>query len=130
MELPLSKEQSLFDLLKRPNVRYDALAELEVFGEGIEAEEVVDQIEIEAKYAGYIERQKQEIEKLRRSENTAIPEDLDLDKISGLSNEVKQKLRDHKPATLGMAGRIQGITPAAISILMIAIKKHRSGRVA
>jgi tRNA uridine 5-carboxymethylaminomethyl modification enzyme len=67
---------------------------------------------------------------LRRSENTAIPEDLDLDKISGLSNEVKQKLRDHKPATLGMAGRIQGITPAAISILMIAIKKHRSGRVA
>jgi tRNA uridine 5-carboxymethylaminomethyl modification enzyme len=130
MELPLSKEQSLFDLLKRPNVRYDALAELEVFGEGIEAEEVVDQIEIEAKYAGYIERQKQEIDKLRRSENTAIPEDLDLDKISGLSNEVKQKLRDHKPATLGMAGRIQGITPAAISILMIAIKKHRSGRVA
>ncbi|WP_178862623.1 tRNA uridine-5-carboxymethylaminomethyl(34) synthesis enzyme MnmG [Thiomicrorhabdus cannonii] len=130
MDLPLSKEQNLFDLLKRPNVRYDALAELDVFGEGVEAQDVVDQIEIEAKYAGYIERQKQEIEKLRRSENTTIPEDLDLDKISGLSNEVKQKLRDHKPATLGMAGRIQGITPAAISILMIAIKKHRSGRVA
>lgn len=130
MELPLSKEQSLFDLLKRPNVRYNALAELAVFGEGIAAEAVVDQLEIEAKYAGYIERQKQEIDKLHRSENTVIPDDLDLDKISGLSNEVKQKLRDHKPATLGMAGRIQGITPAAISILMIAIKKHRSGRVA
>ncbi|MDG6778717.1 tRNA uridine-5-carboxymethylaminomethyl(34) synthesis enzyme MnmG [Thiomicrorhabdus sp. zzn3] len=127
MELPLSKEQSLFDLLKRPNVRYNALAELEAFGDGVQAEEVVDQIEIEAKYAGYIERQKVEIDKLKRSEAVKIPEDLDLDAISGLSNEVKQKLRDHKPATLGMASRISGITPAAISILLISIKKHRSG---
>ncbi|MDG6774274.1 tRNA uridine-5-carboxymethylaminomethyl(34) synthesis enzyme MnmG [Thiomicrorhabdus sp. ZW0627] len=127
MALPLSKEQSLFDLLKRPNVAYNALAELEVFGDGVESEEVVDQIEIEAKYSGYIERQKQEIDKLKRSEAVKIPEDLDLDKISGLSNEVKQKLRDHKPATLGMASRISGITPAAISILLIAIKKYRSG---
>ncbi|MDX1348503.1 MAG: tRNA uridine-5-carboxymethylaminomethyl(34) synthesis enzyme MnmG [Thiomicrorhabdus chilensis] len=127
MELPLSKEQSLFDLLKRPKVAYSALAELEVFGEGVASEEVVDQIEIEAKYSGYIERQKQDIDKLKRSEAVKIPEDLDLDVISGLSNEVKQKLRDHKPATLGMASRIQGITPAAISILLISIKKHRSG---
>lgn len=127
MALPLSKEQSLFDLLKRPNVAYNALAELEVFGDGVDSEAVVDQIEIEAKYSGYIERQKQEIDKMKRSESVKIPEDLDLDKISGLSNEVKQKLRDHKPATLGMAGRISGITPAAISILLISIKKHRAG---
>lgn len=127
MGLPLSKEQSLYDLLKRPKVSYNALAELNVFGESVSDEAVVDQVEIEAKYSGYIERQKQDIEKLRRSENMQIPEDLDLDKISGLSNEVKQKIRDHKPPTLGVASRISGITPAAISILMISIKKHRSG---
>ncbi|MEA3404664.1 MAG: tRNA uridine-5-carboxymethylaminomethyl(34) synthesis enzyme MnmG [Pseudomonadota bacterium] len=127
MELPLSKEQSLYDLLKRPKVSYNALAELTLFGDAVTDEAVVDQVEIEAKYSGYIERQKQDIDKLRRSENMQIPEDLDLDKISGLSNEVKQKIRDHKPPTLGMASRISGITPAAISILMISIKKHRSG---
>lgn len=125
MDLPLSKEQTLFELLKRPNVHYDALASLEMFGEKVEDPQVVEQIEIEAKYSGYIERQKIDIEKLRRSEEVAIPEDLDLDKISGLSNEVKQKIRDHKPATIGMASRISGITPAAISILLIYIKKHR-----
>jgi len=127
MELPLSKEQSLYDLLKRPKVTYNALAELDLFGQSVTDEAVVDQVEIEAKYSGYIERQKQDIDKLKRSEKMQIPDDLDLDKISGLSNEVKQKLRDHKPPTLGMASRISGITPAAISILLISIKKHRSG---
>ncbi|GAB6069067.1 tRNA uridine-5-carboxymethylaminomethyl(34) synthesis enzyme MnmG [Thiomicrorhabdus hydrogeniphila] len=126
MDLPLSKEQTLFDLLKRPNVAYNALATLDVFGDGVENEGVIDQIEIEAKYSGYIERQTQQIDKMKRSESVKIPDDLDLDKISGLSNEVKQKLRDHKPDNLGMAGRIQGITPAAVSILLIEIKKFRS----
>ena len=126
MDLPLSKEQTLFDLLKRPNVQYSALATLEAFGGGVEDGAVVDQIEIEAKYSGYIDRQIQQIDKMKRSESVKIPSDLDLDKISGLSNEVKQKLRDHKPENLGMAGRIQGITPAAISILLIEIKKFRS----
>jgi len=126
MDLPLSKEQTLFDLLKRPNVAYNALATLDVFGGGVEDAGVVDQIEIEAKYSGYIERQTQQIDKMKRSESVKIPDDLDLDKISGLSNEVKQKLRDHKPDNLGMAGRIQGITPAAVSILLIEIKKFRS----
>lgn len=126
MDLPLSKEQTLFDLLKRPNVAYDALATLEAFGDGVKDEAVVDQIEIEAKYSGYIDRQIQQIDKMKRSESVKIPDDLDLDKISGLSNEVKQKLREHKPDNLGMAGRIQGITPAAISILLIEIKKFRS----
>ncbi|MDA3807313.1 MAG: tRNA uridine-5-carboxymethylaminomethyl(34) synthesis enzyme MnmG [Thiomicrorhabdus sp.] len=126
MDLPLSKEQTLFDLLKRPKVAYNALAELDVFGEGILDATVVDQIEIQAKYSGYIDRQMQQVEKVNRSESVEIPTDLDLDSISGLSNEVKQKIRDHKPANLGMASRVQGITPAAISILLIAIKKARA----
>ncbi|NPA72431.1 MAG: tRNA uridine-5-carboxymethylaminomethyl(34) synthesis enzyme MnmG [Gammaproteobacteria bacterium] len=126
MELPLSKEQTLFDLLKRPNVAYNALAALEVFGEAVEDATVVEQIEIQAKYMGYITRQMEQIEKMKRSESVKIPEDLALDDISGLSNEVKQKIRDHKPENLGMASRIQGITPAAVSILLIAIKKARS----
>ncbi len=126
MELPLSKEQTLFDLLKRPKVEYSALATMEVFGEGVIDQAVVDQVEIQAKYAGYINRQMEQIDKMKRSEKVKIPDDLDLDRISGLSNEVKQKLRAHKPDNLGMAGRIQGITPAAISILLIEIKKFSS----
>lgn len=126
MQLPLSKEHKLFDLLRRPNVSYNALTELAVFGEGVSDAAVVEQIEIEAKYAGYIERQLLEIEKSKREETTPIPDDLDLDIISGLSNEVKQKLRQHKPATLGMASRISGITPAAVSLLAIFMKKHRA----
>ncbi len=125
MALPLSKEHTLFDLLKRPNVMYSALSELTIFGEGIKDLAVIDQIEIEAKYSGYIDRQMQQIAKIKRSESVEIPDDLDLEAISGLSNEVKQKIQDHKPANLGMASRIQGITPAAISILLIAIKKSR-----
>ncbi len=126
MELPLSKEQTLFDLLKRPKVEYSALATMAVFGEGVIDQAVVDQVEIQAKYAGYINRQMEQIDKMKRSEKVKIPDDLDLDRISGLSNEVKQKLRAHKPDNLGMAGRIQGITPAAISILLIEIKKFSS----
>ncbi len=126
MDLPLSKEQTLFDLLKRPKVTYNALAQLTVLEQAITDQSVIDQIEIEAKYSGYIERQVQQIAKIKRSELVKIPDNLDLDAISGLSNEVKQKIRDHRPETLGMASRIQGITPAAISILLIAIKKFRS----
>lgn len=125
MQLPLSKEQTLFDLLKRPNVKYDALARLSMFGESVADDKVVEQIEIQAKYAGYIVRQQEEIDKLKRSEEVLIPDELDLDQISGLSNEVKQKLRDHRPTTLGMASRISGMTPAAISLLLIYIKKWR-----
>lgn len=125
MALPLSKEQTLFDLLKRPNVGYNALANMDMFGKAVEDKNVVEQIEIEAKYSGYIDRQIEDIEKLRRSDKVKIPADLDLDKISGLSNEVKQKLREHNPENLGMASRISGVTPAAISLLLIYIKKLR-----
>lgn len=126
MELPLSKEQTLYDLLKRPKVTYSALSELDVFGQSLDSPQVVELVEIDAKYSGYIARQMEQIEKVQRSEKVEIPEDLDLDSVSGLSNEVKQKLKDHRPANLGMASRVQGITPAAISILLIEIKKHRS----
>lgn len=128
MDSPLSKEHTLFDLLRRPKVAYAALSELSVFGEGLDNLGVIEQIEIQAKYAGYIERQVQEIAKLSRSESVVIPTDLNLDEISGLSNEVKQKLKQHQPETLGMASRISGITPAAISLLMIYIKKHRANQ--
>ena len=128
MDLPLSKEQRLYDLLKRPKVTYSALAEMEVFGESVSDPLVIEQIEIEAKYSGYIERQKIDIEKLKRSEKIKIPADLDLDIISGLSNEVKQKIRDFQPETIGIASRISGITPAAIAIMLVYIKKHNSGK--
>ncbi len=129
MDLPLSKEQTLFDLLKRPKVSYAALSELELFHQGANEsldDKVIEQIEIDAKYAGYITRQLQEIEKLKRSESVEIPPDFDLDQVSGLSNEVKQKIRDHQPATIGQASRISGVTPAAISLLLIYLKKHRA----
>lgn len=129
MDLPLSKEQNLFDLLKRPKASYQSLATLSMFGEGVMREDVIEQIEVEAKYAGYIVRQQEEIDKLRRSDAVLIPEQLDLDTISGLSNEVKQKLRLHKPANIGMASRISGVTPAAISLLLISIKKQRGAKV-
>ncbi len=126
MALPLSKEQSLFDLLKRPGVTYAALAELACFPECACGDDVIEQVEIEAKYSGYIERQRQEIERLRKAENTPLPEDLDYDQISGLSNEVKQKLKAYRPATLGQASRISGVTPAAISLLLIHLKKRKA----
>ncbi|HIQ40891.1 MAG TPA: tRNA uridine-5-carboxymethylaminomethyl(34) synthesis enzyme MnmG [Sulfurivirga caldicuralii] len=126
MNTPLSKEQSLFDLLKRPGVTYAALRQLDCFGEGVERDEVVEQVEIEAKYAGYIARQKAEIERLRKAENTPLPDDLDYDAIAGLSNEVRQKLKQHRPATLGQASRISGVTPAAISLLLIHLKKRKA----
>ena len=124
MALPLSKEQRLYDLLKRPTVTYKALAELDVFEGSVDDPLVIEQIEIEAKYSGYIARQKVDIAKLMRSESVKIPVDLDLDIISGLSNEVKQKIRDFQPETIGVASRISGITPAAISIMLVYIKKH------
>ncbi len=126
---PISKEQSLFDLLKRPGVTYAALCQLDCFGDGEVQDAVVEQVEIEAKYAGYIERQKAEIERLRKAENTPLPEDLDYDAIAGLSNEVRQKLKQHRPATLGQASRISGVTPAAISLLLIHLKKRKAAKV-
>jgi len=125
---PPSREYSLLDLLKRPELKYADIAEL---GVGATAEinagnisaDVAEQVEIDAKYAGYIDRQQDEIDKLRRQENTVIPESFDFQTVKGLSNEVKQKLTEARPETLARASRIPGITPAAISLLLIYLKK-------
>jgi len=87
------------------------------------AADVAEQVEIDAKYAGYIDRQQNDIDKIRRQENTVIPADFDYTVVSGLSNEVKQKLSEARPETLARASRIPGITPAAISLLLIYLKK-------
>lgn len=118
---PLSHEYSLLELLKRPELTF---TDIEKIGQiTIDNPQVSEQIEIQVKYAGYIDRQKDEIEKLKRHEATALPEDFDYDRVKGLSNEVKQKLKDQRPETLGQAGRIPGVTPAAISLLLIYLKK-------
>ena len=121
---PLTHEYSLLDLLKRPELSYATLADAVALDDRPDAA-VIEQMEILAKYAGYIDRQSDEIEKLRAAETTRLPDDFDYGQVKGLSNEVKQKLGDIRPETLGQAGRIPGVTPAAISLLMIYLKKHQ-----
>ena len=117
----LARESHLLDLLKRPQVSYGQLAALT---DTVVAPEVGEQIEINAKYSGYIDRQQDEVARLRKSEEMALPDDFDYDRVQGLSNEVRLKLKTIKPATLAQAGRISGVTPAAVSLLMIYLKKH------
>ena len=119
---PISREYALADLLKRPELNYADVASLH--GDSCADLEAAEQVAIQAKYAGYIDRQKVEVERLRRNEETRLPDDLDLDVVDGLSNEVKQKLREVRPETLAQAGRIPGVTPAAISLLLIHLKKR------
>ncbi|WP_111808903.1 tRNA uridine-5-carboxymethylaminomethyl(34) synthesis enzyme MnmG [Aeromonas allosaccharophila] len=121
---PLTREQSLEELLRRPEVAYDALMAIEGVGPSVTDPAAAEQVEIQIKYAGYIERQHDEVEKQLRNENTLLPLDLDYREVNGLSNEVKAKLNDAKPQTIGQASRISGITPAAISILLVHLKKH------
>ncbi|MTI14021.1 tRNA uridine-5-carboxymethylaminomethyl(34) synthesis enzyme MnmG [Sansalvadorimonas verongulae] len=119
----ITREYSLMELLKRPELNYQDVASLK--GEAVDSEAVAEQVEIQSKYAGYIERQSDEIARLRRHEETALPDTMDYDAITGLSNEIRQKLNDVRPATLGQASRIQGVTPAAISLLLIHLKKRQ-----
>lgn len=119
----LSREYSLADLLRRPNVSITPL--LEVLDLAWQDEEVNEQIEIDLKYEGYIERQKEEIERVQAQTSTAIPLDLDYGLIPGMSNEVRQKLSDVRPENIGQASRISGVTPAAISLLLVYLKKTR-----
>jgi len=122
LERPLAKDASLMDLLRRPGVSYEQL--LAVVGGAVQSQEVAQQVEIQAKYAGYVTRQHDEIERHRRHEETTLPENLDYADVSGLSREVQQKLADHRPATLGQAARISGVTPAAISLLLVHLKRR------
>lgn len=123
---PVSREHSLEELIRRPEMTYAQLMELEPFGPGlIESNpQAAEQVEIQIKYAGYIERQKDEIAKTQRNENMLLPVDFDYSVISGLSNEVVVKLAEARPETLGKASRISGITPAAISLLLVYLKKQ------
>ena len=121
---PVTKENTLEDLIRRPEMTYQTLMQIEAFGPKIENKQAAEQVEIQIKYAGYIERQKDEIAKTLRNENTLIPMEFDFSQISGLSNEVVAKLTDSRPETIGKAGRISGITPAAVSLLLVYLKKH------
>jgi len=123
LQKPLSKECRALDLLKRPEMDYEKLTQIAEIGPAVSDARVAEQVEIQTKYEGYLNRQKEEIEKARRYEGKNIPEKIEYDQVKGLSNEVRQKLIDHRPATLGQAGRISGITPAAISLLLVHIKK-------
>ena len=119
---PLAREYSLTELLRRPELTYDDLADL--VGESESNPQVREQVEIQTKYQGYIDRQTEEIDRLRRYEDTKLPETMDYDSIEGLSSEIKQKLNDNRPETLGRASRIQGMTPAAVSLLLVYLKKR------
>lgn len=124
LKTAVSRENNLEDLLRRPEVRYQELMKVGGIGPAIEDNQASEQIEIQIKYDGYIERQLLEIEKKKRHENTLIPIDFNYKIISGLSNEVVAKLSDAKPESIGKAARISGITPAAISLLLVYLKKH------
>lgn len=121
----LTKENSVLDLLKRPNVSFADISEMT---ESAVSPEVGEQIEIGVKYAGYIDRQEVEIGQMKKLENTLIPEDFDYQGISGLSNEIVQKLQKVRPATLAQASRISGVTPAAVQLLAMMIKKAKKSR--
>ena len=118
----LGHEYSLMALLKRPELNYEDIKNLK--GDGVKDEEVAEQVVTQAKYEGYINRQKDEIERLRRHEMTRLPAEFVYDDIPGLSNEVKQKLNELRPETLAAAARIPGVTPAAVSLLLIHLKKR------
>jgi tRNA uridine 5-carboxymethylaminomethyl modification enzyme len=120
---PIEREYSLMDLLKRPGVSYASLAELSERGAFLGDAAVGSQVEIQAKYQGYVERQHEEIARQERYEAMALPRDLDYCSVRGLSIEVQQKLNQHKPETIGQASRISGITPAAISLLLVHLKR-------
>ena len=122
---PLSHEYHMDELLRRPNVTYKSLTSLDIAGPAVSDEAVAEQVEVQIKYAGYIERQQLEINKQLRQESTVLPDTLDYSEVVGLSNEVRQKFVEQRPATIGQASRIPGITPAAISILLVHLKKQQ-----
>ncbi|MDH2433098.1 tRNA uridine-5-carboxymethylaminomethyl(34) synthesis enzyme MnmG [Pokkaliibacter sp. MBI-7] len=123
MGQPMSRQNSLEELIRRPELDYAKV--MQATGDGVSDEQVAEQVEIEIKYAGYIDRQLEEIERLRRSENMPLPQDMDYDQIGGLSNEIRSKLKNIRPSSIGQAGRIPGVTPAAVSLLLVHLKKRQ-----
>ncbi len=127
---PIEREYNLFELLRRPEVSYRSLLSLPNTGEGINEALAIEQLEIRAKYQGYIDRQQDEVAKAATYEEMPLPADLDYAAVAGLSKEVQQKLAQHRPETLGQASRVQGVTPAAISLLLIHLKRAGLSRAA
>jgi tRNA uridine 5-carboxymethylaminomethyl modification enzyme len=123
---PMEREYRLFDLLRRPQVSYASLMTLPGAGTALGESELIEQVEIQAKYQGYIERQQDEIDKSLAHESLALPEDIDYNEVRGLSFEVRQKLSQARPQTLGQASRVQGVTPAAISLLLVFLKRRKA----
>ncbi len=122
----IQKEAHAFDLLKRPEIKYSDLIRLEEIGSIVENEDIARQVETQIKYEGYLKRQAKEIQKQKTHENTKIPNDFDYSQVSGLSNEIQQKLLDVKPETIAQASRISGVTPAAVSLLLVYLKKSKN----
>nr|VFK19436.1 MAG: tRNA uridine 5-carboxymethylaminomethyl modification enzyme [Candidatus Kentron sp. LPFa]VFK33825.1 MAG: tRNA uridine 5-carboxymethylaminomethyl modification enzyme [Candidatus Kentron sp. LPFa] len=119
---PITREYTLFDLLRRPEVSYQGLMSLPEIGPGVQDSDVIQQLEVIAKYQGYIERQTDEIARMRQYEEHSIPSHLDYARVPGLSTEVRQRLTEVRPATLGQAARIPGVTPVAVSLLSVALR--------
>ena len=126
LERPLAREVFAIELLRRPAVGYRELMKIDGLGPGVEDAQVAGQIEVQAKYAGYVDRQHAEIERHKRQQSQALPADLDYNAVRGLSNEVCEKLQAVRPETIGQASRIPGMTPAAVSLLLIHLKKTGS----
>ncbi|MBT2116606.1 tRNA uridine-5-carboxymethylaminomethyl(34) synthesis enzyme MnmG [Dyella sp. LX-66] len=122
--IAVSRESNALDLLRRPELDYARLATVPELGPAVSDADVAAQVEVQAKYAGYLERQREEIERQRRHEQTAIPDGFDYDKVRGLSAEVLLKLKRALPQTIGQASRISGVTPAAISLLLVHLKRR------
>lgn len=133
---PLEREYSLFDLLKRPEVSYESLMAFQkpdgqlLAGPGVHDEVVAEQVEIQVKYAGYVARQQEDVKRQAAQEGQPIPEDFNYDTIDSLSIEVRQRLKLARPETIGQASRVSGVTPAAISLLLIHLKRHQHSRAA
>ena len=119
----LTHEYTLSELLRRPDIKYQELMKLPAAGSAVSDEKVAEQVEIQVKYQGYIQRQQEEISRQAQYENTKLPQHIDYNQIHGLSNEAIQKLSQQKPQTIGEASRISGITPATISLLLVHIKR-------
>jgi tRNA uridine 5-carboxymethylaminomethyl modification enzyme len=127
---PLTRDAKAFELLRRPEVSYGALVAIASIGrpslpdDDRLSEQLATQIDVQAKYVGYIDRQSEEVERQARHEGTRLPIDINYREVLGLSNEVRQRLGEAKPVTLGQAGRVPGVTPAAISLLLVHLKRR------
>ncbi|MEE9141223.1 MAG: tRNA uridine-5-carboxymethylaminomethyl(34) synthesis enzyme MnmG [Gammaproteobacteria bacterium] len=130
LERPLGREVRAIELLRRPDVDYVSLTGFAVVGSAglpeLVGEQVAQQVEVQAKYSGYIKRQESEIAKLKRHEETVVPDDFDYASVPGLSNEIVEKLSRVRPQNIGQAARVSGVTPAAVSLLLVYLKKHRA----